>query len=239
MPDPRAVIVSCEHGGNSVPSRYAALFKDKKRLLENHRGYDFGALELAIKISESLGCPIYFSTVTRLLVDLNRSPRNHRKFSEVVRPLDPKEKGFILERYYWPYREEVQSGVKRFVSRGSVLHLSIHSFTPVLKGVKRSADIGLLYDPVRKAESKFCEKWRRAILSTDGSIRVRRNYPYRGVSDGMTSYLRKFFPERVYWGIELEVNQKYLRGERRLWNTLTRSIVDSLITTLGTIRDPR
>jgi hypothetical protein len=43
-------------------------------------------------------------------------------------------------------------------------------------------------------------------------LRVRRNYPYRGVADGFTTALRRRFPADLYLGIELEVNQRLLRS---------------------------
>jgi predicted N-formylglutamate amidohydrolase len=229
LPEARTVIVTCEHGGNSVPARYSRLFWGRKKLLESHRGYDAGALELARKLSSSLGCQLYFSTVTRLLVDLNRSPDNPRRYSEITRTLDSETKENITLIHYFPYRESVEAAVTGFVNSGAkVLHISVHSFVPVLKGRERDADIGLLYDPGRKREARFCAGWQRALLSIDGSLRVRRNYPYRGTSDGLTAYLRDNFGDDQYIGTELEVNQRYPRGERAVWLKLMRNIVSSL-----------
>jgi predicted N-formylglutamate amidohydrolase len=89
-----------------------------------------------------------------------------------------------------------------------VIHLSIHSFTPELSGVVRDADIGLLYDPARRYEKKLCREWRKKIITINPAIgRVRMNYPYRGTSDGFTTYLRKKM-KGSYLGIEVEINQR-------------------------------
>ena len=228
-PSAPSPVVTCEHGGNRVPARYARLFRGKGRLLESHRGYDPGALELARKISSSAGCPLFYSTVTRLLVDLNRSPRNPRRFSDVVGRLSPEEKGRVEARYYRPYREAVGEAVEGLVRAGArVLHISVHTFTPSLGGRRREADIGLLYDPGRERELGFCKKWKEALLSIDGSLRVRRNYPYRGTSDGMTYFLRKAFSGNDYMGVEIEVNQKHLGGGGGAWPRLMGAVVASL-----------
>ena len=51
-------------------------------------------------------------------------------------------------------------------------------------------------------------------------LRVRRNYPYAGKGDGLTSYLRRRFPPGAYVGIELEVNQSIVFAAGRRWTAL-------------------
>lgn len=41
------IIVTCEHGGNTVPARFRTLFNGRERLLNSHRGYDRYALPVA------------------------------------------------------------------------------------------------------------------------------------------------------------------------------------------------
>ena len=43
---------------------------------------------------------------------------------------------------------------------------------------------------------------------------MRRNYPYRGTSDGQVVELRRRFRDGRYLGIELELNQARLRQDR-------------------------
>jgi hypothetical protein len=88
--------------------------------------------------------------------------------------------------------------------------------------------VGLLYDPRRPAEAEFCAAWQREIKSADARLTVRRNYPYRGYADGLTTYLRKRYPDPAYAGIELEVNQKYPLGDARKWRALRGLLVESL-----------
>ena len=95
-----------------------------------------------------------------------------------------------------------------------VLHLSIHSFTPILDGVERVCDIGLLYDPRRKREHAFCRALAKQVRDTT-NFTLRSNYPYKGSSDGFTTYLRKHYPESRYCGIEIEINQKLLSGKSK------------------------
>ena len=40
-------IITCEHGGSRVPAPYREPFRDRQELLDSHRGWDSGALEMA------------------------------------------------------------------------------------------------------------------------------------------------------------------------------------------------
>jgi predicted N-formylglutamate amidohydrolase len=223
------VIVTCEHGGNKVPPEYRYLFQRREKILESHRGYDAGAKELAALLAEGLHAPLYTSVVTRLLVDLNRSRGNPRLFSEISGRLDPKEKIAVLEKYYRPYREGVESDIAVSGRSGhKLLHLSVHSFTSMFRGKIRGADIGLLYDPGRSAEKDLCMTLQRVVSARAPHLAVRRNYPYRGTSDGFTTFLRRKFSQKRYMGIEIEVNQKWYSGTPGHWPKLMRIIMKAL-----------
>lgn len=227
---PTHLVITCEHGGNQVPPKFASVFKNRKKELNSHRGYDPGALELAKELSETLGSPFFFSSTTRLLVDLNRSVRNRSLFSEFTSSLDAKTKKKILEYYYYPYRNDVENYIQQAIrGKQQVLHLSVHSFTPILSVQERRVDIGFLYDPRRRKEKEFCRLWRLAMQKkAPCPLLFRNNQPYRGRSDGLTTYLRSKHKENDYLGIELEVNQKYPLCHITLWNDLKRMIIDSL-----------
>lgn len=228
-PEALRVVITCEHGGNRIPKQFRELFRNSRELLESHRGHDPGAIDLARKLSQGLKTPLYFSTISRLLIDLNRSPHNPDRFSEITRGLAAGKKTILQKLYYHPYRAEVKSALLKYIGKsGQVLHLSVHTFTPVLHGKVRKADLGFLYDPSRKKETSFCILWQRVLRKLGPGLRTRRNYPYRGTSDGFTAYLRDFFPEDSYLGIELEVNQKLLSGERKAWLDLQQVILLSL-----------
>ena len=229
------IILTCEHGGNRVPPRYAAHFAGAEDLLASHRGYDIGALSVARELSEVLAAPLYPATVTRLLVELNRSVGHPRLFSERVRDLDEAERARILARYYVPHRRRVEQTIAQVVrARLRVLHVAVHSFTPVLDGEVRNADVGLLYDPARPGERGVCSWWKQIMDELAPALRVRRNYPYRGNADGFTTYLRTCFPDRAYLGIELEMNQAMLRGPARA--RLVRALKTSLLILPGVSR---
>lgn len=203
-----AVLLTCEHGGNQVPEDYAHWFVGHDALLNSHRGWDPGALATARHFADRLETPLIWSEVTRLLVDLNRSETNRAVFSEVLQQMDTASRTAILDRHYRPFRAQVVTAVTDLARRGQfVWHLSFHSFTPVLRGEIRQAEIGLLYDPSRAPERDFCRRWQAELRAAFPSYRIRLNYPYRGTTDGHTTLLRRQFSAQQYAGLEIEVNQ--------------------------------
>ncbi|HYC47516.1 MAG TPA: N-formylglutamate amidohydrolase [Burkholderiales bacterium] len=227
------VIITCEHGGNRIPAKYRPLFRKHRALLESHRGYDPGALALARDFAAALDAELVYSTTSRLLVELNRSRHHPRLFSEVSRDLPGDERQRVLERYYEPYRSWVDEQVRQATSGGgSIVHLSCHSFTPRLHGVERRTDVGLLYDPGRSGELRLCLAWQRALSAAAPKLKVRRNYPYRGYNDGVTTSLRRRYGDALYAGVELEVNQKHPLGDAAGWRALRTTLVTAFIQAL-------
>lgn len=221
-------MITCEHGGNRIPSRYRYLFAGFEALLQTHRGYDAGALAVARELARTLAAPLFVAVTSRLLVDLNRSIGHPRLYSEAVRGAPARVRREILESCYLPYRNEVEADVAAAVARGSrVIHVASHSFTPVLDGAVRNADVGLLYDPARPGEAELCRRWQARLGALAPGLRVRRNYPYAGKSDGFTAYLRRRFPAEVYIGVELEINQKLITGGRR-WRAARGRVISAL-----------
>ncbi len=231
-----SLVITCEHGGNRIPGRYHCLFKANQDLLDTHRGFDHGALSMAKDLAAAFKAPLVASTVSRLLVDLNRSIGNPNLHYEAVRKQPSEVKDSILKQYYQPYRTQAEHLVRQaIVDHGKVIHLSSHSFTPELNGKVRNADIGLLYDPARPYEVALCEQWKLALKAHAPELSVRRNYPYEGKGDGLTSWFRQRLPPDTYMGIELEINQKHIVKAARHWTALRKVIVKSLRMALSTL----
>lgn len=213
----QTLLLTCEHASARVPAAYAPLFSSARarRALAGHRGWDPGALSVARMLQRDTGAPLIVGKVSRLLVELNRSAGSRRVFSEFTRELDAETRQALMQRYYHPHRDAVTAEVATAVARGQrVLHVGVHSFTPVLDGERRRADVGLLYDPARRRERAFCGRFVAALGVLAPGLRVRRNYPYRGTDDGLTRDLRRAWPPARYLGIELELNQVLLRPGR-------------------------
>jgi predicted N-formylglutamate amidohydrolase len=229
----RALVLACEHASRKVPRRFARLFERKDALLESHRGWDPGALELARALAKRFEAPLFRGIVTRLLVDLNRSLQSPTLFSEYALRLEEKERLALLQRYWEPYRHAVRNCLAaEIAARRTVLHLSVHSFTARLRGESRPTDIGLLFDPRRRGEEELCRTLRAALQGQLPDLQIDMNEPYSGVSDGLTTTLRAEFPKSRYLGVELEVNQRFARSERPRWRAVQQGIARALAASL-------
>jgi predicted N-formylglutamate amidohydrolase len=211
--DSVSIVLTCEHGGNTIPPAYRALFFGAERILESHRGWDPGALRVAKAMSKMLGVKLFSSTTSRLLVELNRSLGHRSLFSEFTANLPAAEQHQIIDKYWHPYRDEVTTRIDSLVNAGrQVIHFSVHSFTPVWEGTPRKTSIGLLYDPRRPIERSLCESWKARLRDAQPEYSIHSNQPYRGIADGFTTSLRRRYdtetcPKGQYNGIEVEINQ--------------------------------
>lgn len=213
-----ALVITCEHASNAVP-RF--LMNIPKEALESHRGYDIGAYGVYRRLVRRLHPDFYIAgKFSRLVIDLNRSENHPDILSEYSREL----KGFTRDRIFkiWKrHHDAVESFIAKAVANAEaqgeglgapcVIHLGIHSFTPVLNNVVRNADIGILYDPARAWETQVATSIIKEIQARAPGLKIRRNYPYLGKSDGLTTSLRKKFGS-AYVGIEIEINQKLFLG---------------------------
>ena len=234
---PAFILLTCEHGGRDVPEAYKPLFHGRKAILDSHRGYDVGALGVALRLASRLSVPIVFSTTTRLLIDLNRSLDQPDTYSEFTSELSSDERSRIESTFYQPYRTSVATTIASAITAGRrVLHLGVHSCTDVLHGEQRELDISLLFDESRVREERFALRYRNALTRFAGDLRYPFNTPYKGADDGLTSTLRGQFPEESYLGIEIEVRQGMIlrpaeqRAAGDLLATALQSIPGSSIT---------
>jgi predicted N-formylglutamate amidohydrolase len=219
------LIVTCEHAGNIIPSDYQHLFEGQEQLLRSHRGWDLGALNIAEHLSQYFQAPLYTHSISRLLIEVNRSLHSSQLFSEFSNLLPATEQQRLIDHYYHPYRDPVEDRIR--TAKTAVLHLSIHSFTPIWNEVTRPTDIGLLFDPARKQEQDFCELLFRKGCEELTDLQFDFNQPYQGIDDGFTTYLRTQFSSDHYCGIEIEVNQKFA-GNARIRDGLIKAVERSV-----------
>lgn len=155
------LLISCEHGGNRLPQFAINEVSIPQGVLESHRGYDLGALEIALKLGQAIKVKPIVNKVTRLLIDYNRSLHNQKIWSPYTQNISPKVRGKLIADYS-QYRKDIESNILK-----STVHLSVHSFTPVMNGEKRNCEFALLYDPARKAEKKLAFQIKSKLKSLD------------------------------------------------------------------------
>lgn len=232
-----AVVVTCEHASRAVPAGLRGRLR-VGRELRSHRGFDPGARVLAGALAGRLDAPLVLGRVTRLVVDLNRSPHNPAVLSPATRTLGRAERAALLASWHGPHWDAVQAAIDEALATAEgVVHLAAHSFTPVLAGRRRDFDVGLLYDPARAVEAVLVSAWCAELARAAPWLRVRRNAPYRGAADGLTTALRRRLPAARYAGIEVEANQALLAVPAR-WRRVRRALAESAAIVVGSAAIP-
>ncbi|MEK7531578.1 MAG: N-formylglutamate amidohydrolase [Patescibacteria group bacterium] len=236
----KALLLTCEHATNKIPQKYASFFhthrtvsgpwgrKKVGKLLEDHWGYDPGALWAAKYLQKKLSSPLFFFPYSRLFIEID-SYLKSSLISNILSKLPKIERARLREQYWTPYAERIKKFIEKQNAAGAqIVHIASHSFTPVFKGKERHCDIGVLYDPQRKKEAEVARLLCATLKHELPGFIVRRNYPYTGKSEGLTTHLRKLFKDSRYIGIEIEVNQKYAsqksRGRRKIQDALVRAL---------------
>ncbi|MCH2100929.1 MAG: N-formylglutamate amidohydrolase [Planctomycetes bacterium] len=227
-----ALVLSCEHASERVPSDCRAMLGSELRWAGTHRAYDPGAAELARVLARRLKAPVHLAPVSRMLVDPNRDEGHPAVFGPSVRRTPAEQREDLLARYHRPYRdgvrERLRDGLARLGPNGRLLHLSVHSFTPRLRGITRSCELGIMYDPGRSEESRLAEQWLRHFAERDPRLRVRRNYPYVGKSIYFQPHLRSRLRDRRYLALQIEFSQKLPRRQPDRWKRFQDVLVEAL-----------
>ena len=209
-----ALVVTCEHASAETPAWFDPGVPEEAR--RSHHAWDPGAGDLARGLAQRFGAPLHLGGVTRLFVDLNRAEENPqviplRSFDLEVRGnhgLTPGTREERLAVVHRPYRARVREDVLAALGVGRearCVHLSCHSFTPVLGERRREVELGVLFDPARPLEVRVADLLLAPLRAAGWDARA--NEPYLGVDDGLTTWLRPQTPPDRYAGIEVEVSQ--------------------------------
>ncbi|TVR95157.1 MAG: N-formylglutamate amidohydrolase [Wenzhouxiangellaceae bacterium] len=200
-------LITAEHASRRVPARWRGLFAEQPAVLSSHRAWDPGTDMLARALSDSLQAPLLRGRVTRLLVDLNRSRGHPAQFSEFSRRLERREQQALMECYWLPHWQAYADALTSLPGR--IVHLACHSFAPIMDGRERPVDIGLLYDPARDRERRWCELLASCLNKHLPNCRVRRNQPYRGTANGLGQQHRKWLDDNRLLTVELELRSDW------------------------------
>ena len=204
------LVLTCEHASCLVPAEYQNLGVREEEL-RRHIGWDIGAWEVVRVLTQELDTSAVCAGYSRLLIDCNRDLKDHDLIvaeSDGVgipanRSLSPEERERRIQNFYRPYHEAID---RLLAEKGCSLLLSVHSFTPVLRGQERRFDVGILFD---RYDTLAWELGRR-IEKT--GLDVRYNEPYSG-HDGLIFSARSHGERHGMLYMELEINQGLIAEE--------------------------
>lgn len=219
----------CEHAGRRFPASLGTLGLDEEDR-SRHIAWDIGARDIAIELATLLDAPLYMQRYSRLVCDCNRRP-DVLSFIPAISEttvvpgnvdLLPEEIEARVTEIYRPFHDAVAHALdaRDAAGRRTIL-ATIHSFTPVFKGVARPWEIGVLFN-------------RDAILSpqivrylkenTDYTVGV--NEPY-AVGDDTDYAIPVHGEKRGYPCVEFEIRND-LTGSRQAVEDWARLLSASL-----------
>lgn len=180
-------VLVCEHAGRRIPQSLGTLGL-LERDLTRHIAWDIGAEGVARNLAELLAAPLVLQRYSRLVYDCNRPPDASDAIPAVSENTDipanqkltPAEKLARIREIYRPFHDALATILDGRASQGlASVVVTIHSFTPIYKGVRRQLDLGILHDHDRRFADAML-----ARLGSINEIKVRRNEPY-GPQDGV------------------------------------------------------
>jgi predicted N-formylglutamate amidohydrolase len=183
------VLVLADHASNAMPVEYGSLGLPASEL-QRHIAYDIGVEVLSRRLAERLGCPAVLSRFSRLLIDPNRGdddPTLVMRLSDGAMvpgnaAVDAAEVIRRQQRFSLPYHGAISAVIARMTAAGIVpAVVSIHSFTPEMKGRRRPWDVGVLWDSDPRLPVPLLD-----ALRQDATLVVGDNEPYDGALEGDT-----------------------------------------------------
>lgn len=177
-----AILLVCDHASRRFPKALGSMGLDPVAQI-CHLAWDIGAGAVTEAVAESLQVTAVLAGYSRLVVDCNRNlmdPSAFLEFGDGVivpgnRRIGQNEKRRRAEEIYWPYHRALDGQIGRLTDSGvKPLMVAIHSFTPVLDGVSRPWEIGVLWDTDRPTAKTFIAGFRAAGFA------VGDNEPYSG-----------------------------------------------------------
>ena len=198
-----------DHAGAAIPAALGDLglsAADRRR----HIAIDIGVHELGHRLAERLDAAFLYQTYSRLVIDCNRDPVRDDAIPAVSdgsringnEALDATARAARVAAIHAPYHRAISDMIAaRCASGRDTILLSLHSFTPVMDGIARPWDVGVLH---WRGRTDFAHAM-LATLRDDGVLAVGDNVPYAMDATDFTVPFHAFARDLSY--AEIEVRQ--------------------------------
>ncbi|BBF68044.1 N-formylglutamate amidohydrolase [Sphingomonas bisphenolicum] len=198
-----------DHAGSAVPDALGDLgltAADRGR----HIAIDIGVYGLGHALAALLDAPFLHQLYSRLVIDCNRDPAQPEAIpalsdgSQIAgnAGLDAAARAARIAAIHEPYQAAITATIaeRQAAGRATIL-LSLHSFTPVMDGIARPWDVGVL---LWLGRTDFARAMLDA-LRADAALTVGDNQPYQMDATDHT-VPRHAFPHQLPYA-EIEVRQ--------------------------------
>lgn len=227
------VILICEHAGRQLPGFIGSLGVDDE-VMSSHIAWDLGAAELSRILSEIVDAPLIMQRYSRLVYDCNRSfeavdaivERSDDVFIPENSGLSASQRQKRHDMVYQPFFQAVTDIIENLMASGRPpVIVTIHSFTPVYKGVRRTVELGILHD----SDTRLADSLLSLTQEVDG-YRAARNEPY-SAEDGVTHTLITHGIKNKLPNVMLEIRNDLLSdtSAQETWAKRLASLISSAL----------
>lgn len=172
-----------DHAGSAIPAALGDLglaAADRGR----HIAIDIGVHGLGHALARLLDAPFLHQHYSRLVIDCNRDPAQAEAIPAMSdgsriagnEGLDDTARAARIAAIHAPYQAAIAAAIaaRQAAGRATIL-LSLHSFTPIMDGIARPWDVGVLH---WRGRTDFAQAMLDALRS-DAALTVGDNQPYQ------------------------------------------------------------
>lgn len=179
-------VLVCDHASNRIPAPYRDLGLGPIDRLR-HIAWDPGALAVSLQLVALLDAPLVYSTVSRLVVDCNRTPGVPDLVPEISetttipgnRGIDAYERARRVAAFHAPYHDAIAALLDRRAAMGlETILVAMHSFTPIYKGVARPWPIGFIHG----VDTAYTRRVVDALKLVEPALNIGWNEPYAALN---------------------------------------------------------
>ena len=201
-------LLVCDHAGRRVPSALGDMGVAAPDW-DRHIAWDIGAAGVCAALAPALGAASITQAYSRLVIDCNRTPGHPTSIPPVSdgTPI-PANAGLAAEaatrrvtEIFTPYHAAIAAELDRRRQAGTpAVLIAMHSFTPVLAGVARPWQAGVLHNRDPRLSRVLAR-----LLQAEGFV-VGDNEPYQ-LSDDSDYTVPVHAERRALAYVELEIRQ--------------------------------
>jgi predicted N-formylglutamate amidohydrolase len=208
-------LLVADHAGNSIPRALGRLALTEAEL-QRHIGWDIGIAGLGRLLADALGATLIRQNYSRLVIDCNRpldAVSSLPAISELTDipgnvGLTDADKMARANEIFRPYHDRIEAELDRRRQGGRATALvSLHSFTPIFKGVARPWHAAVLYNRDRRFAHRLM-----ALLNAEKEFTIGDNAPYT-VSDATDFTIPVHAERRGLHHVLIEIRQDLLADE--------------------------
>ena len=183
------ILLLADHATNHIPNEFNALGLTETDL-KRHIAYDIGVDSLVRDMAVHLGVPAVLSRFSRLLIDPNRGADDPTLVMRIAdgalipgnARVDAAGVSARIARFHQPYHATIAGLIDRALAQGiAPAIVSLHSFTPTMRGHSRPWHVGVLWDGDPRLATPLLQR-----LRSEPDLVIGDNEPYDGALAGDT-----------------------------------------------------